>query len=68
MSENNSFKNLTTKTVNPSSINSANNISSKHFLTCNNFSIKSNNEQPGIKEVYEDNFIEEIKNISSLLE
>ena len=68
MSENNSFKNLTTKTVSPSSINSANNISSKHFLTCNNFSIKSNNEQPGIKEVYEDNFIEEIKNISSLLE
>ena len=33
-----------------------------------NYSNNSNNEQPGIIEVYEDNFIQEIKNISELLE
>ena len=33
-----------------------------------NYSNNNNNEQPGIIEVYEDNFIQEIKNISELLE
>ena len=68
MSENNSIKKINNKAVSPLSINSINNISTNQILTSNNISINSNNEQPGIIEVYEDNFIEEIKNLSSLLE
>ena len=43
-------------------------ISSHNFLTSNPISIHPNYEQPGIVEVYEDNFIEEIRKISSLIE
>lgn len=68
MSENNSLKKLNNKAVSPISINSLNNLSANQILTSNNISINSNNEQPGIIEVYEDNFVEEIKNLSSLLE
>ena len=68
MSENNSIKKANNKAVSPLSINSINNISANQILASNNISINSNNEQPGIIEVYEDNFIEEIKNLGSLLE
>ena len=68
MSENTSFKNVNTKPVIPLSIDPSNNNSSRNFLPSKNIMINSNNEQPGIKEVYEDNFVEEIKNIVSLLE
>ncbi len=63
MSEKNSFIKLNNKSISPPSINSPKNISPTNFLTPN-----SNNEQPGIIEVYEDNFISEIKNICSLIE
>ena len=68
MSENNSKKKLKNKTISPPSINTLKEISSKRLLSTKNGSINSNNEQPGIIEVYEDNFIQEIKNIGSLLE
>ena len=68
MSENNSNKKLKNKTKSPPSINTLKEISSKRILSTKNGSINSNNEQPGIIEVYEDNFIQEIKNIGSLLE
>ena len=68
MSENNSNKKLKNKTISPPSINTLNDFSSKRLLSTKNTSINSNNEQPGIIEVYEDNFIQEIKNIGSLLE
>jgi len=68
MSENNSNKKLNAKTISPQSINTLNDFSSKNILSAKNISINSNNEQPGIIEVYEDNFIQEIKNIGSLLE
>ena len=67
MSENNSNKKLNTKTIS-TQINTLNDFSSKQILSTKNISINSNNEQPGIIEVYEDNFIQEIKNIGSLLE
>ena len=67
MSENNSNKKLNTKTIS-TQINALNDFSSKQILSTKNISINSNNEQPGIIEVYEDNFIQEIKNIGSLLE
>ena len=67
MSDNNSFNKLKSKTLSPPSINSSNNISSKNILP-KSISINANNEQPGIIEVYEDNFVEEIKNIGSLIE
>ena len=68
MSENNANKKLNAKTISPQSINTLNDFSSKNILSAKNISINSNNEQPGIIEVYEDNFIQEIKNIGSLLE
>ena len=67
MSDNYSFINLkNNEEVRFFPINDITSISSKTFLTSKNISISS--DQPGIKEVYEDNFIEEIKNIGSLLE
>ena len=68
MSENNSNKKLNAKTISPQPINTLNDLSSKKILSAKNISINSNNEQPGIIEVYEDNFIQEIKNIGSLIE
>ena len=66
MSQNNSFIKLNDKTFESTSINDKNNIYTNNFLASNSIAI--NSEQPGIKEVYDDNFVEEIKNIGTLLE
>ena len=69
MSENNSFKKLPSKEIVPPAINTLNEITSKKILNSQNISLPSvSNEQPGIMEVYEDNFIEQIKGIGNLLE
>ena len=69
MSENNSFKKIPKKELSPPSINSLNEITSKKIINPPNISIPSvSSEQPGIMEVYEDNFVEEIKFIGGLLE
>ena len=77
MSKSNSFKKTNHKILsNPKSIGlnnnnivSQKNNSTQKSLTLNSSNTnKDNNEQSGIIEVYEDNFIEEIKNISELLE
>ena len=68
MSENNSNKILNEKAISTQAINTLNDFFFFLFLSAKNISINSNNEQPGIIEVYEDNFIQEIKNIGSLLE
>jgi CCR4-NOT transcription complex subunit 7/8 len=67
MSENNKFKSINNALDINLSLNSIDEISTKRFISTNNIN-NSNNEQPGIIEVYEDNFIEEIKKLSSLLE
>ena len=67
MSENNKFKSINNALDINLSLNSLDDISTKRFISSNNIN-NSNNEQPGIIEVYEDNFIEEIKKLSSLLE
>ena len=69
MSENNSFKKLPSKEIVPPAINTLNEITSKKILNSQNISLPSvSNEQPGIMEVYSDNFIEQIKVIGELLE
>ena len=69
MSENKSLKNLSDKELSPTSINPLNEISSKQIITPKNILLPSvPNEQPGIMEVYEDNFVQEIKAIGKLLE
>ena len=80
MSKSNSFKKTNNKFLSPNiSLNNtnANDISQKKnsapkstsLNTSNNIIINSNNnDQPGIVEVYEDNFIQEIIVISELLE
>ena len=67
MSENNSFKILNDNSQIPLTRDSTNDISAKKIMPSRSISLNSN-EQPGILEVYEDNFIEEIKNIGSLIE
>ena len=69
MSENNSIKKLSQQELNPPIINSLNEIESKKIINPQNISIPQvSNEQPGIIEVYEDNFIEQIKIIGTLLD
>ena len=69
MSENNSFKILENKETSPPTRNAVNEIPSKKIISPANISLLSpSNEQPGIMEVYEDNFKEEIKTIGDLLE
>jgi CCR4-NOT transcription complex subunit 7/8 len=69
MSENNSFKKVQSKENVSPAINTLNEITSKKILNSQNISIPSvSNEQPGIMEVYEDNFIDQIKVIGELLE
>ena len=81
MSKSNSFKKTNNKLLNHQTniILNNNNLkensqkknSAPKSLTLNysnNNNNNCNNEQPGIIEVYEDNFIQEIKNISELLE
>jgi len=67
MSENisNKINNITTPS--PLTLKAEDEIFAKRFLRSNNQTI-SNNEQPGILEVYADNFVEEIKKLSSLLD
>ena len=69
MSENNSFKKLANKEASPSARKVVDVTPLKNIIPPPNISIPSaSNEQPGIMEVYEDNFIDEIKIISNLLE
>ena len=69
MSENNSFKKLVNKEASPPSRNPASENLSKKVASVPNISLGSaSNEQPGIMEVYEDNFIKEIKIIGNLLD
>ena len=78
MSKSNSFKKINNKIL-PTHANTLNNnninvISQKKNSAPKSLTINSsntnedNNDQPGIIEVYEDNFIQEIKNIGDLLE
>ena len=67
MSKSNSTKKKNFKGLNP--INEKENKEMLVKTPLNNIAKQNNsNEQPGIIEVYEDNFIQEIKNITSLLD
>ena len=66
LSENNSINNIKNETSIPPPLKFINDITPKNFLSLK--AKNNNNEQPGIIEVYEDNFIEEIKILSSLLD
>ena len=68
MSKSNSYKLLNTKALSPPSNNKPNDVTPKKKLIQKKISANSNSEQLGIIEVYEDNFIQEIKNLSNLLE
>lgn len=65
MSKSNSIKKLTCKTLSPPSGTAINGVTPRKYPVNKNV---KNNDQPGIIEVYEDNFIQEMKNLSSLLE
>ena len=69
MSENNSIKKGSNKELSPPLINQTNEIPDKKIINPQNIPLRSmSSEHIGIKEVYEDNFIEEIKVIGGLLE
>ena len=69
MSENNSIKKGSNKELSPPLINQINEIPDKKIINPQNIPLRSmSSEHIGIKEVYEDNFIEEIKVIGGLLE
>ena len=66
MSKNNSIQKLNSKRTSPSSNKVTNEvIPNKYNISNRNV---NNNDQPGIIEVYEDNFIQELKNLSCLLD
>ena len=67
MSKNNSIKKKTLKDISPIHSKLSKEKSIKYSSNSHNEN-KNVNNQSGIIEVYEDNFIEEIKNLSSLLE
>ena len=67
MSKNNSTKKAKTSEFNPNNLSQIRENSIKSPKNNSNRA-KTSNEQAGIMEVYEDNFIEEIKNLSSLLD
>ena len=67
MSKNNSIKKKTLKDISPIHSKLSKEKSIKYSSNSHNEN-KNVNNQSGIIEVYEDNFIEEIKNISSLLD
>ena len=67
MSKSNSIKKLNSKRLSPANPDKPKQIIKKSSLSNPNKN-KASNEQPGIIEVYEDNFIEEIKHLSSLLD
>ena len=60
--------NLTLSNSNVNLTSQKKNSAPKNLSLNSSTTKKDNSEQPGIKEVYADNFIEEIKNISDLLE
>jgi len=69
MSKSNSIKKLTYKNLSPPGNNKQKeNNQNKSNSISNNHKVQIQNDQPGIIEVYEDNFIEEMKNLSTLLE
>ena len=69
MSKNNSIKKLNYKTLSPpGKTNQNGNTPIKTISNINKQQQKLQSDQPGIIEVYEDNFIEEMKNLSILLE
>ena len=69
MSENNSINKINNTSAIPLSLKSIDEISSKKYIPSNKSNnLNKNEEQPGIIEVYADNFVEEIKKLSSLLE
>ena len=69
MSKSNSIKKLSFKALSPPGNTTQNeNTPEKSVSLSNKNNIQIQNNQPGIIEVYEDNFIEEMKNLSSLLE
>ena len=67
MSKSNSIKNLNLKGLSPTNTNQNKETPIKS-PPINSNKVRNTKEQPGIIEVYEDNFIEEIKNLSSLLD
>ena len=66
LSENNSINNIKNETSIPTPLKFINDITTNNILSLK--TKNNNNDQPGIIEVYKDNFIEEIKNLSSLLD
>ena len=69
MSESNSIKKFNFKELNSLGNNLQNeNTPKKSDYISNNFKFEIQNEQPGIIEVYGDNFIKEMKNVSELLD
>ena len=69
MSKNNSIKKLNYKTLSPPGKKNQNgNTPIKTISNINKQQQKLQSDQPGVIEVYEDNFIEEMKNLSILLE
>ncbi len=67
MSKNNSIKKSNLKNISPTNSRLSKEASRKLSSISQN-KIRNTNYQPGIIEVYEDNFIEEIKNLSMLLD
>ena len=65
MSKSDSTKILTSKRLSPSPDKSTDNITPEKYISNRNF---TNKDQSKIIEVYEDNFIQELKNLSCLLE
>ena len=69
MSKSNSIKKLSIKKLSPPGNTTQNdNTPTKSISLSNPHKISLQTDQPGIIEVYEDNFIEEMKNLSRLLE
>ena len=69
MSKSNSIKKLSFKELSPPGNTIQNeNTQNKSDSISNKIKLQIPNDQPGIIEVYEDNFIEEMKNLSELLE
>jgi CCR4-NOT transcription complex subunit 7/8 len=69
MSKSNSIKKLSFKALSPPGNSTQNeNTPVKSISLSNKHKVQVQNSQPGIIEVYEDNFIEEMKNLSMLLE
>ena len=69
MSDNFNLKNISSKEFSSASLNSTNETSSKKLINTSDIEICSvPNDQPGICEVFSDNFVKEMKVICELLE